>query len=148
MNDIVIELSNLEIYEICILNVKTGEKEFNKGKKQIPCYTGSYFRDEKTFFALYPTEKGPIMYYEGIEYPLKKDLHIRLKKEGKSREFCIEEYNICINYFASPYIGMDVWSEEKYVDLFYQIEQSYKKDEYYEKFTKKNFPPVLLEYKK
>lgn len=76
------------------------------------------------------------MYYEGKEYPLMKDLHICLTKTGKSREFRIEEYNICIKYCTSPYIGFDVWSDEENVDLFYQIEQSYKNDEYYKKFTK------------
>lgn len=86
--------------------------------------------------ALYPTENGPIMYYKGKEYPLKKDLHICLTKTEKSREFRIEEYNICIKYRISPYIGFDVWSDEEDVDLFYQIEQSYKNDEYYKKFTK------------
>ena len=51
-------------------------------------------------------------------------------------EFRIEEYNICIKYRTSPYIGFDVWSDQEDVDLFYQIEQSYKNDEYYKKFTK------------
>ena len=63
-------------------------------------------------------------------------MHISLKKMGKQREFCIEEYHICIKYRTSPYIGFDVWSDEEDVDLFYQIEQSYKNDEYYKKFTK------------
>ncbi len=75
------------------------------------------------------------LYFEGNEYKLRKDLHINLKKMGKHREFCIEEYNICIGYRTSPYIGFDVWSEEMDVDLFYQIEQSYKNDEYYKRFT-------------
>lgn len=136
MNDTVIELSNIEIHEHCMLNKRTGEREYNKGKKQIPYFTGLYFKAENTFFALYPTENGPIMYYEGKEYPLMKDLHICLTKTGKSREFRIEEYNICIKYCTSPYIGFDVWSDEENVDLFYQIEQSYKNDEYYKKFTK------------
>jgi len=64
-------------------------------------------------------------------------LHIDLKKTEKLREFHVEEYNICIKYRTSPYIGFDVWSTEEDVDLFYQIEQSYKNDEYYKKFTKK-----------
>lgn len=135
MNDAMIELSNVEIYEHCMLNIRTGEKEYDKGKKRIPHYTGSYFRDENTFFALYPTKKGPVMYYEGKEYPLRKDLHISLTKEEKLREFRIEEYNICINYHTSPYIGFDVWSEEKDVDLLYRIEQFYKDDEFYQRYT-------------
>lgn len=131
----IIELYNIEIYEHCMLNIETGEKKFSKGKKQIPRFIGLYFRDEDTFFGLYPTRKGPIMYYEGKEYPLEKTLHISLKKMDKLREFCIEEYGICIKYHTSPYIGFDVWSEEEDVDLFYQIEQSYKDDAYYKKFT-------------
>lgn len=135
MSDRVIELSNIEIYEHCMLNIRTGEKEYNRERKQISHFTGLYFKDEDTFFAFYPTTDGPIMYYEGKEYPLKKELHISLTKTEKSRMFFIEEYNICIQYHTSPYIGFDVWSEEMDVDLFYQIEQSYKNDEYYKKFT-------------
>ena len=45
-------------------------------------------------------------------------------------------YIICNKYRTSPYVGFDVWSDEKDVDLFYQIEQSYKDNEYYKKFTK------------
>lgn len=76
------------------------------------------------------------MYYNQKEYPLKKELHISLKKMGEWREFNIQEYNIHLRYRTSKYIGFDVWSDEKDVDLFYQIEQSYKNDEYYKKFTK------------
>ena len=133
----VIELSNIEIYEHCILNLRTGEKEYNIGKKKIPHFTGVYFKDENTFFALYPSEDGPMMYYQEKEYQLKKDLHIFIKKMGDWREFSIQEYEINIKYRTSKYIGFDVWSEEEDVDLFYQIEQSYKKEEYYRKFTKK-----------
>ena len=77
-NKNIIELSNIEIYEHCILDVITGEKNFNKGKKKIKNFTGLYFRDECTFFGIYPTEHGPIMYYEGVEYSLNKKLHITL----------------------------------------------------------------------
>lgn len=94
-----------------MLNKRTGEREYNKGKKQIPYFTGLYFKAENTFFALYPTENGPIMYYEGKEYPLKKDLHICLTKTEKTREFRIEEYNICIKYRTSLYIGFDVFNK-------------------------------------
>ena len=135
-NENVLELFHIEIYERCLLNIKTGEKKFDKGKWQVPYFQGLYFRDEDTFFALYPTENGPMMYYEGREYPLKKDLHIRLTKMDKLRKFCIDEYHICIQYHTSPYIGFDVWSEEEDVDLFYQIEQSYKNDDYYKKYTR------------
>lgn len=134
MNEI-IELSNIEIFEHCLLNIKTGEKKFNKNKKKIPYFTGTYYKDNDVFFALYPTQNGPMMYYEKKEYPLIQDLHISLKKLDDWREFQIEEYGIKIRYCTSKYIGWDVWSEEEDVDLFYQIEQSYKKSEYYKKFT-------------
>lgn len=133
---VIIELSNIEIYEHCILDIRTGKKDFNKDKKKIPNFTGLYFKDEKNFFAIYPTENGPIMYYGDKEYPLNKKLHIKLKKMGDWREFSIEDYDIHIRYRTSKYIGFDVWSEEEDVDLFYQIEKYYKSDEYYKKFTK------------
>lgn len=79
MNDIV-ELINLEIYKCCKLNVSTGEKVFCEGSEKSEGFTGIYFMDDVTFFAIYPTENGPIMYYKGKEYPLTKDLHITLKK--------------------------------------------------------------------
>lgn len=132
----IIELSNIEIYEYCTLNIKTGEKEYYKAKKKIPYFTGFYYKHDDIFFALYPTVNGPIMYYEGKEYPLKKDLHISLLKMERLRVFSIKEYNICIKYSTSPYIGFDVWSEEIDIDLFYQIKQLYKNDDYYKKFTK------------
>ena len=62
------------------------------------------------------------MYYEGKQYPLRKDLHIKVIKQGELREFFIDEYNIDIKYRTSKFIGLDVWSTEMDVDLFYQIE--------------------------
>ena len=41
---------------------------------------GVYFKDNRTFFALYPTESELTMYSNGTEYPLKKELHISLKR--------------------------------------------------------------------
>lgn len=74
-----VELINLENYGCCLLNLATGEKEFYRGKeKRIPYFTGFYFKFENTFFALYPTENGPIMYYEGQEYKLKKAVNTKL----------------------------------------------------------------------
>ena len=129
-------ISNIEIYEFCKLDLETGEKHFYKEYSKSTEFRGFYFKDEGTFFALFKSDKGPKIYFEGNEYQLSKDLHISLKKMGKQREFCIEEYHICIKYRTSPYIGFDVWSDEEDVDLFYQIEQSYKNDEYYKKFKK------------
>ena len=134
----ILELLSLEKFICCKLNLKTGEKVFVKGIKKQEGFTGLYFKDEKTFFAIYPTIDGPIMYYKGKTYPLIPDLHIRLKKygKGKKRVFKIKEYNICIKYKTSPYIGFDVWSQEEDVDLFYQIAINYQNEDYYKKFTK------------
>lgn len=131
----VVELLNVEMWERCELNTKTGEKIIDKEHKVIPYFTGLFFRDENTFFGLYPTERGPIMYYEGKEYPVTKDLHIIVEKKGDRREFHIEEYDIHIQYRKSKFIGFDSWSTEIDVDLFYQIAQSYKTEEFYEKYT-------------
>ena len=134
--DKTIGISNIETYEFCKLNLEKGEKKFYYDYSQFDEFDGFYFKDKEIFFVIFASDKGPMMYYEGKEYPLKKDLHISLSKTEKSREFRIEEYNICIKYCKSPYIGFDVWSDEEDVDLFYQIEQSYKDDEYYRKFTR------------
>ena len=130
-----IELKNLEIWEYCLLDIKTGKKTFYK-KPTMEGFTGLYFKDENNFFAIFPSETGPIMYFREKMYPLKKDLHISVKKMGDWREFRIEEYDIYIKYRTSKYIGFDVWSNEEDVDLFYQIEQSYKNEEYYKDFIK------------
>lgn len=134
--DRTIRISNIERYEFCKLNLETGEKNFYNDYSEFEEFDGFYFNDKENFFTIYASDKGPRIYFQGNEYLLRKDLHISLKKIGAKRKFCIEEYNICIQYRASPYIGFDVWSDEKDVDLFYQIEQSYKSDEYYKKFTK------------
>ena len=130
-----IELKNIEICEYCLLDLLTGEKIFYKKPKE-KGFTGLYFYDKQNFFAIYPSNEGPMIYYCGRKYQLKKELHIKLNKMEDWREFYIEEYNINIKYRTSKYIGFDVWSKEEDVDLFYQIEQSYKDDEYYKKFTK------------
>lgn len=134
--DKIIGISNIEIYEFCKLNLETGEKNFFDDYSEFEEFDGFYFKDRETFFAIFASDKGPKLYFKGNEYQLRKDLHISLKKRDAVREFSIEEYNIFIKYCASPYIGFDAWSNEDDVDLFYQIEQSYKNDEYYKKFTK------------
>ena len=132
----VVELLNVEKSICCKLSLTTGEKYYCKGSEKKAGFTGLYYEADDIFFAIYPTKRGPIMYYGGNEYPLSKNLHIKLVKEGDWRVFFIEEYNINIKYRTSKYIGFDVWSEEIDVDLFFQIEQSYKSEEYYRKFTK------------
>lgn len=131
-----VELRNIEIYLCCKLDLSTGERSYCNLSEKTKGFTGLYFEDDNNFFAIYPTKNGPIMYYDGKEYPLNKDLHIKMVKQGKLRELFIEEYDIDIKYHTSKYLDFDVWSTEMDVDLFYQIEQSYKDDEYYKKFTK------------
>lgn len=107
MNNVV-ELLNIEHFNCCKLNIVTGEKEFCKGSEKVDGFTGLYFMDNENFFAIYPTKNGPMMYYEGQEYPLNKDLNIHLVKMENCREFLIQEYNIKIKYRVSEYIGFDV----------------------------------------
>lgn len=128
------ELSNYEIAEYCELNIQTGKKRLSKTKK-VPGFTGLYYKNDFCFFAIYPTKYGPEIYYHGKQYVIKKDLAISLSKNGKRRQFTIIEYGIVINYTESPYIGLDVWSDEIDVDLFYMIVQSYKSNSFYEKYT-------------
>lgn len=130
-----IELKNYQIYEFCSLNRKTGETDFYKGKKKVPGFTGLYFKDERSFFAIYPTKLGPQIYYKGKEYHINKDLSISLQKNDDKRKFYINNYNIEINYIQSPYIGFDALSDEIDVDLFYMIEQRYRDDEFYDQYT-------------
>ena len=130
-----IEVSNIEIYEFCMLNIITGEKVFS-GEKKVSGFTGLYFRNEDTFFALYPTEDGPVAWYDGKEYPITKALTISVIKNDKKRGFSINEYGISIAYKESKFLDFDSWSTEIDVDLFYMIEQRYKTSEFYEQYTK------------
>ena len=136
--DKTLELTNLEIWaENCTLDVKTGKMTFYRGDNKAPGFTGLYFRDDDHFLAIYPTETGPMIFFEGKEYAIHKDLSISLLKQGKDRKFKIAEYNIEIDYLESPYIGFDVWSDEIDVDLFFMIEQSYKEQGFYDDYTLK-----------
>lgn len=54
----VIELSNIEIYEHCILDIETGEKKYSKGKKKIPHFTGLYFKEDTIFLLYIPQRMG------------------------------------------------------------------------------------------
>lgn len=74
----IIELTNLEIFEYCTLNRLTGEANFFKSEKKSPGFTGLYFRNDETFYAIYPTEKGPIIFYNNKEYDINGDLSIEL----------------------------------------------------------------------
>jgi hypothetical protein len=134
----IVEVKNVEIYEYCLLNRKTGKKEFLDHSTE-KGFKGSYFKDENNFFAIYPTNSGPMIYFDKREYPVSKKLNMSLQKNGKNRKFNILDYKIEINYIESIYLNWDVWSEEEDVDLFYMIEQNYKKDSFYERFILKDY---------
>ena len=135
MSENIIEISNLEIHEYCILELDTGHKKYSKEKKNNGVYTGFYFRDEKTFFALYATAAGPFIYYKGKAYPIKRELTIDLVKNGKNRIFTIAEYGIEIHYTESRYINFDSYSPEENIDLFYRILIKYRTEKFYTWYT-------------
>ena len=138
-----IELSNLEIAECCTLDETTGQVNFYKGEKLSKGYTGLYFRDDNTFFAVYPSKEGAMIHFKGKNYPLTDKLIISLAKSEKQRTFRIDDYDIEINYIESPYIGFDSWSDEIDVDLFYKITQLYKDKDFHDRHTLDQ-PPILL----
>jgi hypothetical protein len=119
-----------------MLDKSNGTKEFYTSHR-INSFTGLYFSDENTFFALYPSPSGPQIYFNNMEYSINKNLSIELHKNGKNRLFSIKDFGIEINYLESQYMGFDVWSEEADVDLFYMLLQNYKTDEFYEGYTSK-----------
>ena len=133
--DNMVELKNIEIYEFCLLDKSTGNVSYTNTAPEFKGFTGLYFRDENTFFGLYPTEIGPVVFFKGREYKITRSLTISLARQGKNRVFRIEEYNIEINYTESPYIGFDEWSDEINVDLFYKIEQRYKNQDFCDRYT-------------
>ncbi len=131
----IVELSNWEIHSFCALNIVTGEKEFYKDKVHKGCFTGFYFSNENTFFALYPTENGPRIFFENKEYVINKNLSMKIVQKNKDRKFLLKDYNIEIDYKESKYLDFDVWSMEMDVDLFYKLEQSYLDNKFYEDYT-------------
>lgn len=120
------------------MDILTGVKSFNRNALENN-FAGFYFYDFKEFFAVYSTKEGPMIYYQNKQYPINPNLHIRVVRMGDWREFDIQEYGIHIRYKTSPYIGFDVWSEEEDVDLFCYLENKYKKEEFYQRFTKDCF---------
>lgn len=131
----VIELRNYEVKEYCTLSRNTGNVVYYNGKKKTPGFTGLYFRDSKTFFAIYPTKEGPKIYYKNKEYDIDENIEIILVKEDKKRIFKIPNYNLSIEYVESKYIDFDNWSSEIDVDLFFMIYERYKSKEFYEQYT-------------
>lgn len=134
----IIEIQNIEIYEFCLLNTVTGEMIFHKNPLS-KGFKGSYFKDQNTFFAVYPTENGPYIFYKNRIYPIYKELTMILEIDEVHRNFTVAEYGIEISYQQSKYLGFDVWSEEMDIDLFYIITHSYKNDMFYSRYTLKTF---------
>ena len=130
------ELTNLEMpIECCTLEAETGKLTFYKGNKKTQDFTGLYFKDDNSFFAIYPSVNGPLIFFNGKEFAINKNLSITLSKQDKIRIFKINDYGIEIHYLKSPYIGFDSWSDEIDVDLFCMIEQKYKEQSFYERYT-------------
>ena len=130
-----VEVANIEIFnEYCVIDKESGEVVFSN-TSQVPGFTGLYFKDDSTFFAIYPTEHGPTVFFGGKEYAINEALTITLSKDGQSRTFRIDDYGIVISYLTSPYIGLDCWSDEIDVDLFFMIEQRYKNQDFYDQYT-------------
>jgi len=100
-------------------------------------FEGLYYMYKDVFFAIYVTQSGPMIYFEGKEYPLAPQLSISVERKGEERHFSIKEYGIEIDYPTSEFIDMDVWSTEEDVDLFVNIANNYQSEEFYEKYTSK-----------
>lgn len=130
-----INLSSIEKFEFCKLNLLTGKVVYFQDYKILGKFKGFYYRRPKVFFALFATKEGPMIYYNNKQYRLSPDLNISIEKKENKNIFCIEEYDIQIIYFDSNYLDMDIWSKREDVDLFYQIKKSYKDKKYYKKFT-------------
>ena len=116
--------------------MESGQKDFGIQYENMGEISGFYYRDTKNFFALISVTQGLMIFYEGNLYDLTPDLHIHIDKRNGINTFYIDEYKIMIPYYESKYIDIDVWSTREDVDLFYQIEQSYKNPDYYKKFSK------------
>lgn len=131
-----IELKNIECFEFCLLDLDTGEIKFNKGTPQIKGFTGLYYHKYDLFFAIFPTNDGPFIYYNNSLYAINKNLKIECTNYGNMGIFKIYDYGISIQYEYSKYLGIDSWSNKEDIDLFYRISNEYKKDFFYELYTK------------
>ena len=142
-----IELASYSVYEHCKFDRSQNPTEYYRSRLISGEHTGLYYRgdaprflrsphDDKTFFALYPSPDGPMIFFEGKNYRLHKDLDIQVHKDGKKRRFEIQDYGISINYPEADDIRFDIWSDEIDLDLFYKIEQQYKDDDFYKRYTR------------
>jgi len=134
----ILELVNCNLYESCNFDPEEGPIAFKK-PSDLSAVKGHYFKDDKSFLAIYATADGPMIYCDGKTFPLKKTLHIKLGRDGDERRFVIMEYGVYITY-QTPYdwfFQWDNWSDEKDVDLLYRIAVSYQDDAFYEWYTAK-----------
>lgn len=129
-------LSNIDRFEFCKLNTEDGSFVIYNERKDLDSLKGFYHIDNEEFIALYGTDNGPFFYYKNKAYKLFPELTVTLTRNGDTNIFSIEEYSICIEYQDSKFLGFDVWSERKDVDLLYLIQQDYKSPDFYKKFTR------------
>lgn len=140
MNDIII-LDDLEYWSrFCEFHQTNGEFrlfEIHYNGTNYPKVNGHFFFNDIDFVALYSRNNKVKLFYQK-EFDIHKGLTIKLVKNDYNHStFIIEDYNVEIHYEKSKFIGLDCWSQEDDVDLFYIITESYKKDIFYEEFNKK-----------
>ena len=133
-------LCRIDYYGFCDFDAKAGKIHrlpLDYEPEDDYVFMGLYYEYINTFFALYCSQNGPMIFFEGKEYPLAPQLSISVERKGEERHFSIKEYGIEIDYPTSEFIDMDVWSTEEDVDLFVNIANNYQSEEFYEKYTLK-----------
>lgn len=138
----IIELKNYQKHESCMLRKNENTMKLYADYK-FRHFTGNYFEDDNTFFALYASHEGPMIYYDGTEYSIKPNLDIKVIYDNSNededkpnrRKICvIHDYDIYIEY-DEPLFGYNSWSEKIDVDLFFKLEQEYKTRKFYANYT-------------
>ncbi len=133
-NSHTVELMNIEKYKFCILDLTSG----NVKKIQLKSsneFTGLYYERDNCLFALFPTISGPQIFYNNKLYSITPNLNIEYIDLGNKWIFKIKNYNIEIRYNYSKYLGIDSWSMEQDIDLFYKIFIEYKTESFYSIFS-------------
>jgi len=138
MANTILYLSNVEIFEYCEFD-RSIKKIVSMKKERPDKIDGLFFRQGEIFVALYWYNARPVLFFEGKEYMLNKNLNIQLEKDDHKRVFKIIDYEMEVHYKESKYINMDDWSNEIDIDLFCKIIESYKTDEFYENKPQRNF---------
>jgi hypothetical protein len=75
-----IELANVEINKYCLLDILSGNIQFYDKPKQ-KGFTGLYFDNGNVFFAIFPTRKGPMIFYKGSTYLIRLGCQKPLSKK-------------------------------------------------------------------